>query len=60
MPVCFFNSLPHGEYGNILIVAAFSNSPLIVKTYSSVKNSYLSTFPDDKNVILAVYLSKTH
>ena len=48
MLVWFFKSLPHGEYLNLLIVAAFSNSPFSGKTSSPAKNSYLLTFPDDK------------
>ena len=62
MPVCQFdfNSLPNDEYSNLLIVAAFFNSPFSNKTSSLVKNSYLSTFPDDKAEILAVGLSRLY
>ena len=60
MPVCFFNSPPNGEYSNLLILPAFSNSPFPGKTSSPIKNSYLLTFPDDKAEILAVCLSKLH
>ena len=56
----FFNSLHNGDYSNLLIVAAFSNSPFSGKTYSLVKNSYFPTFPDDKAKILAVCLSKSY
>ena len=57
MFVYFFNSLPIGEYSNILIVAAFSNSPFSRKTSSPVKFSYLlPTFPDD-NAEIFVCLS---
>ena len=58
MSVCFFKSLPNGEYSNLLIVAAFSSSSLSGKIYSHVKNSYLPKFPDDKAEILAVCLTK--
>ena len=60
MPVCFFNLLPKGEYSNLLIVATFSNSPFSSKTSSTVKDSSLLTFLDDKAEILAVYLSKSY
>ena len=37
MPVCcFFNSLPNGGCPNLLIVAAFSNSPFSDNTCSPV------------------------
>ena len=47
MPVCYLNSLPNGEFSNLLIVAASSNSTFFGKTSSPVKNLYLPTFPDD-------------
>ena len=37
MSVCFFNSLPNGEYWNLLIVVAFPNSTFSDKTSSLVK-----------------------
>ena len=46
MLVCFFNSLPNGEYSNILI--AFCDKSISCKTPFPVKESYLPTFPDDK------------
>ena len=52
MSVCFFNSLPNGEYSNFFIVAAFSNRYLPGKTSSTVKNSYPLIFHDDKAEIL--------
>ena len=61
MSVCFFfNSQPNCEYSNLLIPAAFSNSPFSGKTSSPVKNSYLPTFPDSKAEVLAVCLSKSY
>ena len=60
MLVCFFNSLPNGEYSNLLIVAAFCKSYFPAKTSSPVKNSYFPTFPDDKAEILAAYLPKLY
>ena len=60
MSVCAFNSLPNGEYSNILIAAGFSNKSVFDKTSFPVKNSYLLTFPDDKAGILAFFLSKPH
>ena len=39
------------------IVATFSNKSFSGKTSSPVKNSYLTTFPDDKAAILAVCLN---
>ena len=60
MSVCAFNFLPDGEYSNILIVADFSSSSFSVNTCSPVKNSNLTTFPDDKAKILAVCLSKLY
>ena len=48
MAVCFFISLPYGEYSNLLTVAAFSNSSFPGKISSFVKSSYSPTFPDDK------------
>ena len=59
MSASAFNSLPKGEYSNVLIVAAFFNSPISGKT-SPVKNSYLPTFSDKKAEILALCLSKLH
>ena len=53
MSVCLFNSLPNAEYSNVLIVAAFSKKSFAGKTSLPVKNSCLSTFPDDKAEILA-------
>ena len=58
--VFFFNSQPNCEYSNLLIPAAFSNSPFSGKTSSPVKNSYLPTFPDSKAEVLAVCLSKSY
>ena len=58
--VCFFNSLPNAEHSNTLIVAAFSKSFFSGKISSTVKNSYLLIFPDDKANILAVFLSKLY
>ena len=60
MSVCFFNSLPNGEYSNLFIEAVFSNSPFSGKTSSLVKNSCLPTFPDDKAEIFAVCLSQLY
>ena len=60
MSVCFFNSPPNDEYSNFLIAAAFSNKTFSCKTSLPVKNSYLSTLPDDKAEILAVCLSKSY
>ena len=48
MSVCFSNSLPNGEFSNLLTVAAFSNSPFSGKPSLPVKNSYLLTFPKGK------------
>ena len=56
MSVCFFNSLPNGEYSSLLFIAAYSSSPFSGKTSSPVKNSYLPTFSDDNGEILAVCL----
>lgn len=58
MSVCFFNSLPDGEYSHFLVVAAFSNCPFSGKTSSVVKNPYLPTFHDDNAEILAACLTK--
>ena len=55
MSVCFFKSLPNGEYSNLSIVANFSNSHFFGKTSPPVKNSYLPTFSDDKAEISAVF-----
>ena len=44
----FFNSLSNGEYSNLLIATAFSDSSFSSAIPSPVKNSYLPTFPDDK------------
>ena len=60
MSVCAFNSLPKGEYSNLLIVAASSNKPSTGKTSSSVKNSNLLTFPYDKGEILPACLFKSY
>ena len=59
MSVCAFNSLPKGEYLNLLIVAAFSNKSFSGKTFLLVESSYLPTFTDDKTEVLATYLSKS-
>ena len=48
----FLNSIPNGEYSNLLIVAAFSNSPLSSKTSSLVKKLHLPVFPDDRGDIV--------
>ena len=58
--VCFFNSLPNGEYSNLSIVAAFFSKSFSSKIYFPVKNSYLLTFLDDKIEFLAVCLSKSY
>ena len=54
MSVCAFNSLPNGKYSNLFIVAAFSNTSFLGKTSLPVKNSYLLTFPDDKEVFICL------
>ena len=59
MLVRFVNSLPNGEFSNLLIVAAFSDKSFSVKTSSLVKNLYLIIFPDDRTESLAVCLSKS-
>ena len=59
MLVRFVNSLPTGEFSNLLIVAAFSDKSFSVKTSSLVKNLYLIIFPDDRTESLAVCLSKS-
>ena len=56
MHVYFFNSLPNGEYSNVLLVAAFCNKPFSDKISLPDKNSYLAIFPDDKAEISAVYM----
>ena len=48
MSVCFSDSLPNGEYSNLLIVAAYSNKFSSGKTSLSVKNSHLPTFYDEE------------
>ena len=53
---CFFNSLPKGEYLNILIVASFSDRSFTGKISSLVKNLYLTTFLEAE--VLAVCLCK--
>ena len=50
--VSFSNSLPNDEYANLLIVAAFSNSPISGKTSSLVKKLCLPKFPDDRGDIV--------
>ena len=60
IPVCFFNSLPNGDYLNLLIVAGLSNKAFSSKAYLSVTNSYLPTFADDKAEVLSVCLSKSY
>ena len=60
MSLCFFNSLYNGKYSNLLIVAAYSNSPFSGKTSLTFKNSYLPTFTDDKAKVLAVCQSKSN
>ena len=55
MPVCFFNSLHNGEFSNLLIDAAFSNTPFSGITSLPVKKFYLSVFSDDNVEILTVY-----
>ena len=57
MSACLFNSLPDGEYLNVLIVAAFFNSLPSGEISSSTKNSYLPTFLHDKLKFLAGFLS---
>ena len=44
MPVCFFNSLPDGEYSNLLIVASYSNKYFSDKTSFLVKKSFTNIF----------------
>ena len=58
MSACFYSSLPSGEYSNASIVVAFSNIPTSGEMSSSIKNSYLPTFLQDKFNFLAVFLSK--
>ena len=53
MSVYFFSSLTIGEHSNLLIVAAFFNSPVSVETSPTVKNLFLPTFPNDKAEIVA-------
>ena len=60
MSACYFDSLPNGEYSNLLIVPAFSSKCFSGKTSLPVKNSCLLIFPDEKAGILAVYLSKSY
>ena len=48
MSVCVFNFLPKGEYSNCFNAAAFPIKFFLGKIYLPVKNSFLSTFPDDK------------
>ena len=60
MSVCFSNSLPIGQYLNLLIVAAFSNNPFSGKTYSPVKYSSLPIFPDEKSEMSVVSLPKLY
>ena len=60
MSVCFLNSLPNGEFSNLLIVAAFSVNTFPGKTSLPVQNSYIPTFHDDKADILAVCLSNLY
>ena len=60
MSVCFFNSFPNNEYSNLLIIAAFSNSPYSSKNSLPVRNSYLPTFLDGNAKIFAVYLCKLY
>ena len=57
MSVCAFNSLPKGEYSNLLIVADFPSKSFSGKIFFPVKNLYLITFPYDKAEILAIRLS---
>ena len=45
MSVCTFNSLPNEEYSNLFIIATFFNKSF------PVRNSYLLTFPNDKEEI---------
>ena len=59
MSVCVFNSLPNREYSNLLIVEGFSSKSFTGKMSLPVKNSYLLTFLDDKE-ILAVCLCKMY
>ena len=51
MSVCFFNTLPNGEYSSLLVVTVFSKKSFSRKTSFPVKNSYLLTFSDDKSEI---------
>ena len=60
MSVCAFNALPNDEYSNLFNGAAFSSKSFSRKTSPAVKNSYLLTFPDDKEETLAVCLSKSY
>ena len=57
--VCFFNSVPNGEYSNLFIAAAFFNKYFSGKESFPVKNSYLLTFLDNKAEILAFCMSKS-
>ena len=55
----FFNSLPHGKNSNILIIAAFCNSPFSGTTSSPAKDLHLSIFRDGTAKILTVFLAKS-
>ena len=56
MFVCFSNLLPHGEYSDLLVVAAFPNKSFSCKISSVVKKLCLTKIPDDETGILGVYL----
>ena len=56
MLVRFVNSLPNGEYSNLLIVAAFSDKSFSGKTSSLVKNLYLIIFPDDRTELSCFFV----
>ena len=60
MSVYAFNSLPKGVYSNLFIVVAYCSKSFSSKTSLPVKMLYLLTFPDDKEEIVAVCLSKPY
>ena len=60
MSLCFSNSLPNGDYSNLLIVAAFSSKSFSGKISLTVKNSHLLAIIDETAKILAVCLPKPY
>ena len=42
--------MPNGEYSNLLTAGAFSGEPFSGVKSSPVKNWYLLTFPDNKDL----------